>query len=84
LFSEMRSVQRTFPSLSPREILELVTVNPARALHQAGNLGQIKKDALADLIALPCATASAAIFDAILAHEEPIRWVMIDGAVVIS
>jgi cytosine/adenosine deaminase-related metal-dependent hydrolase len=53
LFAEMRQFQKIFPDVSPREILEMVTVNPARALNHEGRLGQLRPGAFADLIAIP-------------------------------
>ncbi len=48
--SEMREVQE-FHGLSDREVLEMCLLNGARALGQAGKLGQISPGASADLVA---------------------------------
>ena len=48
--SEMREA-RWFYDLSDREVLEMATLNAARALGQAGKLGQISPGSLADLVA---------------------------------
>ena len=48
--SEMREVQE-FHGLSDQEVLEMVLLNGARALGQAGKLGQISPGATADLVA---------------------------------
>jgi cytosine/adenosine deaminase-related metal-dependent hydrolase len=50
--SEMREAQRLH-GLGDREVLEMVLLNGARALGQAGELGQITPGAMADLVALP-------------------------------
>jgi len=50
LRSEMREAQ-LYHALSDREVLEMVTLNAARALGQAGKLGQISPGSLADLVA---------------------------------
>jgi len=52
LRSEMREVQE-FQGLSDREVLEMATLNGARALGQAGKIGQISPGSLADLVAFP-------------------------------
>ena len=53
LFDEMRSFHKTFPNVSPKEILEMVTLNAARALQQESALGQIVRGAHADFVAAP-------------------------------
>jgi cytosine/adenosine deaminase-related metal-dependent hydrolase len=78
LFAEMRAFQKEFPSVSPEEILEMVTVNPARALRCENALGQIRPDFEADLIAVPCST-STDIFEQILTCDAPVSWSMVNG-----
>jgi aminodeoxyfutalosine deaminase len=78
LFREMRTFQRNEPALSPRQILEMVTVNAARALGQGDRLGQIAPGFLADLIALPC-TGAATAFEEIVAFKATVTWMMTDG-----
>ncbi len=53
LFAEMRAFQKEFPAVRPEEILEMVTINSARALGQGKALGKIQRDFLADFIAVP-------------------------------
>ena len=48
--SEMREA-RQFHGLSDREVLEMATLNAARALGQAGKLGRIFPGSVADLVA---------------------------------
>ena len=80
LFAEMRTFQKKFPSVSAEEILQMVTVNPARALRQENALGQIRPDFRADLIAIPCST-STNIFEQILAFDAPVKFGMVNGKV---
>ncbi len=40
LFAEMRAFQKEFPGVSPEEILQMVTVNPALALRHENALGR--------------------------------------------
>jgi len=78
LFDEMRSFHKKFPSVSPEEILQMVTVNPARALQQESALGQIIRGAHADLLAVPFSGDD--VLEEIIAFTgEP--WMMIDGEV---
>lgn len=78
LFREMRLFQRNEPALSPQQILEMVTVNAARALGQGDRLGKIASGFLADLIALPCKGSTTA-FEEIVAFNATVTWIMIDG-----
>ncbi len=78
LFAEMRVFQKEFPSVSPAEILQMATVNPARALRHENELGKIHYGARADLLALP--SSGGDLFEEIIAFSgEP--WMMIDGQV---
>lgn len=79
LFSEMRAFARAFPGVAPREIVRMVTTNPAHALEQSGKLGTIQPGAHADLIAIPCADGDADVFDTILANAIPPQFRMITG-----
>jgi len=78
LFAEMRLFHDKYPALSCREILELVTVNPARALHHEELLGQIAPNFYADLISIAdCKTKD--IFENIVAHQGDVVWAMLGG-----
>ena len=50
--SEMREAQNMH-GLGDREVLEMVLLNGARALGQAGTLGQLSPGSVADLVAFP-------------------------------
>jgi cytosine/adenosine deaminase-related metal-dependent hydrolase len=78
LFDEMRDFQKNFPRVSPEEILQMATVNPARALRYENALGQMRPGFGADLIAVPCST-STDIFGQILAFDAPVTWSMVNG-----
>ena len=78
LFAEMRAFQRSQPAISPDKILEMVTLNPAMALHQENALGRIRPGFRADLIGIPC-TGSANFFEEILAFDRPVDWMMVNG-----
>jgi cytosine/adenosine deaminase-related metal-dependent hydrolase len=78
LFAEMLAFQRSDPGISPDQILEMVTVNGARALRQRETLGRIRPGFRADFVAVPC-RGSADVFEEIVAFDGPIDWIMVDG-----
>ena len=55
MFEEMRQLAASDKNISPEEILQMATVNGARALGMAGQVGELSKNASADLIAIPFA-----------------------------
>ncbi len=79
LFEEMRALADGDAGLSPSEILQMATVNGARALGLAGQIGELSENALADLIAIPARAGTADAGAAVLAHSGPVSAVMIDG-----
>jgi aminodeoxyfutalosine deaminase len=78
LFAEMRTFQRSEPGISPDAILEMVTVNPAIALHQKDVLGRIRPGSRADLISIPW-NGSGNVFDEIIAFDGPVDWMLLGG-----
>jgi cytosine/adenosine deaminase-related metal-dependent hydrolase len=78
LFAEMRAVQKEFPGVPPEEILQMVTVNPARALRQENALGRIRRGCRADLISIPC-SGTDDVFAEIIAFEEAVDWILLNG-----
>src|SRR5947208_15007286 len=66
LFAEMRAFQKQFPKVPAERILEMVTINPARALRQEKSLGQIRVGSSADLVSVPVASSISA-FEEIVA-----------------
>lgn len=82
LFAEMRALKKSDAGLSPAEILELVTVNSARALGFGGELGQLRAGFVADLIAIPSVNALKDSFDEIIAFEKSVSWMMNSGEVI--
>lgn len=53
LFHEMRAFSHAHPAVPPETILNMATVNGARALGMAGKIGELSGHAFADLIAIP-------------------------------
>ncbi|MDQ3621204.1 MAG: amidohydrolase family protein [Verrucomicrobiota bacterium] len=84
LLAELRMLWKNEPWLSAEQLLQMVTVNAARAVHRPGQLGIISAGALADLIALPTSRNVAAIHEEVVRFDQPIPWMMIDGNVVSS
>ena len=78
LFAEMRAFQRGERGISPGEILKMVTVNPARALHQENALGRIRPGFCADLIAIPI-RGERDLLEKIVWYEGWIDWMMVNG-----
>src|SRR5882724_10139294 len=78
LFAEMRAFQRSEPGISPDKILEMVTVNGARALRQRNKLARTRPGFRADLIAVPC-SGTDNLFEQILAFDGPVAWMLLDG-----
>jgi cytosine/adenosine deaminase-related metal-dependent hydrolase len=79
MFAEMRTLAANDGAVSPKEILQMATVNGARALGLAGKLGEISPNAFADLIALPCPKNSKHIHDAVVHHEGGVAASVIGG-----
>jgi cytosine/adenosine deaminase-related metal-dependent hydrolase len=78
LFDEMRAFRRSEPGISPDKILEMVTVNPATALHQENALGRIRRGLRADLIAVRCNERDSP-FEQILEFDGSVGWIMVNG-----
>jgi cytosine/adenosine deaminase-related metal-dependent hydrolase len=78
LFDEMRAFQRNSAGVSAEEILRMVTVNSARALHLEEVLGRIRPGFFADLIAIQSSKHDNP-FEEILAFDDSIQWGMVNG-----
>jgi cytosine/adenosine deaminase-related metal-dependent hydrolase len=79
LFREMRQLAAADKTISPAEIIRMATVNGAKALGMAGQIGELSKNARADLIAIPFAAKKADIDDAVMHHASTVSASMIDG-----
>jgi len=78
LFAEMRAFQRSEPGISPDEILKMVTVNPAMALHQENVIGRLRPGFCADLVAVQCSERDNP-FEQIVEFDGSIDWIMVNG-----
>jgi cytosine/adenosine deaminase-related metal-dependent hydrolase len=81
LLEELRRLRQNEPQLTGRDLLETVTLNPARALNRVGQLGALVPGALADLIALPIQGTLADVYEAIIDYAKPVFWMMINGQI---
>jgi 5-methylthioadenosine/S-adenosylhomocysteine deaminase len=79
LFEEMRALAKNEPSLSARKIVQMATLNGARALGLGGRIGQLSAGAFADLVALPFTGNLADIYDGVLHHQGDVAASMIDS-----
>ena len=79
LFAEMRALADRDKTVSPVEILNMVTVNGARALGLAGKIGELAPGALADLIAIPHAGKSSNLTEFVLQHTGAVSASLIEG-----
>jgi imidazolonepropionase-like amidohydrolase len=74
----MRAFQRSKPAISPEEILQMVTINPAMALHQEKMIGRIRPGFCADLIAIPCSQEDD-LFEEIVGFDGQVDSVIVNG-----
>ncbi len=81
MLAELRQLAQTEPTLSPRELLETVTVNAAAALAQHDTPGRIRPGFTADLIAVPWHDHASSMLDGVISYDEKIPWVIVDGAI---
>jgi cytosine/adenosine deaminase-related metal-dependent hydrolase len=79
LFEEMRTLAGNEPTLPARKILQMATLNGARALGLGGQIGELAAGCLADLILLPFAGKVAEVYDGVLHHTGEVAASMIDG-----
>ena len=79
LFAEMRALAEKEPSVSAQEILQMATVNGARALGLAGKIGELAAGALADVIAIPFAGKATKIYESVLQQTGNVKSSMIEG-----
>jgi cytosine/adenosine deaminase-related metal-dependent hydrolase len=79
MFAEMRALSASDKSIPPAGILEMATVNGARALGLAGKIGELSPRAFADVIAIPFSEKIARVPDAVLQHAGKVTASLING-----
>jgi cytosine/adenosine deaminase-related metal-dependent hydrolase len=83
MFAEMRALANRDKAITPGEILEMATIRGARALGQAGKIGELMPGAYADIIAVPFTGKIAGIREAVIQHTGRVAASMIEGRWVI-
>jgi cytosine/adenosine deaminase-related metal-dependent hydrolase len=84
MFEEMRRFADLHRRFTSAKVLELATVNGARALGLAGKAGEIAPGTFADVIAIPFAGPVTDVYDAVLQHRGPVAASLIDGRWAVS
>lgn len=79
LFVELRALASRDKTASPATLLEMATVNGARALGLAGKIGVLSPGAYADVIALPFTGKFTDLREAMLHHTGSVSASMIEG-----
>lgn len=79
LFLEMRAFAARHSGVPPRRILEMVTLNPARALGFKGDIGELTRGGRADLIAIPFGGRAGEAEAAVIHHAGDVAASMISG-----
>jgi len=83
LFDEMAAFAAAHPRVPAKTVVQMATLNGARALGLAGQAGELSKSAFADLIAVPFNGKPADACDALVGHRGPVTVNMIAGEWVI-
>lgn len=79
MFAEMRALASNEPELAPQNILEMATINGAKALKRDGEIGVLREDALADMIAIPFSGRAETVYDHLVHFEGAVHASMIGG-----
>ena len=79
LFAEMQAFLAKSPDVAPDVVLRMATINGARALGRAGQLGELSPGAYADCIAVPCTGSAARSLDALVHFEGEVAASIIGG-----
>jgi cytosine/adenosine deaminase-related metal-dependent hydrolase len=79
MFEEMRALARAHPAISPRSIVEMATVNGARALGLARRIGHLSAGAFADVIAVPVGSHGSRIYERLVEQGGSVRASLIEG-----
>jgi cytosine/adenosine deaminase-related metal-dependent hydrolase len=79
LFTEMRALASRDKTISSVDIVRMATVNGAKALGLAGQIGELSENAFADLITIPFAGKKTDIYDSVVHHAGNVSASMIGG-----
>ena len=78
MFSEMRMFRGKYPDVSPEVVTFMATVNGAKALGWASEVGEISTGACADFLVFPYSGSADGVYDGVIEHRGPVA-VMVDG-----
>jgi len=84
MFAEMRAFSAIHPDVPPKTVVQMATVNGARALGMAGDIGELSKSAYADLIAIPYKGKTSGAAEAVVNHSGDVEVSLINGQWVIA
>jgi aminodeoxyfutalosine deaminase len=79
MFAEMRTLSSKEPELAPQTILEMATINSARALKRGGDIGVLRTGSLADLIVVPYSGRAENAPEGVIDFDGAVRGSMISG-----
>ena len=79
MFDEMRAFASANPGVTPDKILEMATVNGARALGKTREIGQLSRRSLADIITIPHDGKPSEASEAVVNFTGEVHTSMIDG-----
>ncbi|MBC8094753.1 MAG: amidohydrolase family protein [Akkermansiaceae bacterium] len=79
MFAEMFDFASRHPHIPPQQVLELATVNSARALGMAGQIGELTEGAFADAIVIPFGGELDKVHEAVVQHCGHVAGSMIHG-----
>jgi cytosine/adenosine deaminase-related metal-dependent hydrolase len=79
MFEEMRAFAEMHPRAPAKRILEMATINGARALGLAGKIGELSKGAFADCVAIPFSGKISGAHEAALNHTGDVLTSLIGG-----
>ena len=85
LLDELNFAKRHHPHIPAREMIDWVTVNPARALGAEGDIGSLEKGKLADMIGLSVRLDKADdLLEQLVRDESQVKLVVVGGEEVIA
>jgi cytosine/adenosine deaminase-related metal-dependent hydrolase len=77
----MRTAKKVYQTLNARDLVEMVTIRPARALKLERELGRIAPGYLADAIAIPFKGPTGDVYESIIQNRGTIKWMMVNGQI---
>jgi len=77
-FSELKLMRGNFPKISPEDIIRMATLNGARAIRRAGEIGSLEIGKRADIIAMTMKDKKKDPYENVILNNK-IKWTMIEG-----